>query len=243
MEANASIALEEGRSDVGGDQPVTPENILQVGFGFWGSKVLLSAVELGVFTALADEPLDAETLRERLDLAPRSARDFFDALVSLGILERQDGAYRNAPDTDRFLVRDRPSYIGGMLEMANERLYPYWADLTRGLRTGNPQNELKEGGENFFEVLYEKPDELRKFLRAMTGISMGASRAIAEAFPLRGSRNLRGYRHRGGGAPGSGGPRPRSHHRRRLRSSSRRAPLRALRGEARARRPATLPRR
>ena len=58
---------------------LTPDNIMQLGFGFWSSKTLLSAVELGVFSELAEKALDLETLRERLSLHPRSARDFFDA--------------------------------------------------------------------------------------------------------------------------------------------------------------------
>ena len=59
---------------------ITPDSILQLGMGFWGSKTLLSAVELGVFTELSAGPLDGETLARRLGLHPRSARDFFDAL-------------------------------------------------------------------------------------------------------------------------------------------------------------------
>ena len=115
---------------------VTPDNILQLGFAFWGSKTLLSAVELGVFSELATQPLTAEQLRERLQLHPRSARDFFDALVALGMLQRDDDLYRNTPETDHFLVRGKLSYIGGMLEMSNERLYPFWGSLTEGLKTG-----------------------------------------------------------------------------------------------------------
>lgn len=167
------------------ERPPSPDAILQVGTGFWASKTLLSAVELGVFTELAPEPLDAEALRGRLGLHPRSARDFFDALVALGFLEREGGRYRNAPDTDHFLDRNKPSYLGGMLEMANQRLYPFWADLTRGLRTGKPQNEIRRGEDDFFEVLYSEPERLAGFLRAMTGLSMGAASAIAEAFPFR----------------------------------------------------------
>ena len=106
---------------------------MQLGTAFWGSKTLLSAVELGVFTQLADGPLDAETLRQRLGLHPRSAQDFFDALVALGVLERHDDRYANTPEADRFLDRRKPSYIGGMLEMANTRLYRYWGNLTEGL--------------------------------------------------------------------------------------------------------------
>ena len=82
---------------------VTPDAIMQLGFAFWGSKTLLSAVELGVFSELADAgPLDANALRDRLGVHPRSAADFFDALVALGMLEREDGRYANAAATDLF---------------------------------------------------------------------------------------------------------------------------------------------
>ena len=160
----------------------TPERILQLGLGFWGSKTLLSAVELGLFTELAKGRLDGETLRQRLNLHPRSARDFFDALVALGILEREGDVYRNTPETDLFLDRAKPSYVGGMLELANARLYPHWGSLTEGLHTGQPQNEVKTGG-NFFEMLYRDPQALGQFLRAMTGLSTGTALAIAQKFP------------------------------------------------------------
>src|SRR5213596_2832068 len=92
--------------------PITPERIFELGFAYWGSKTLLSAVELGLFTELARGPLDAEALRQRLGLHPRSARDFFDALVALGMLEREGDQYSNTPETDLFLDRAKPSYCG-----------------------------------------------------------------------------------------------------------------------------------
>lgn len=166
----------------GGDGP-TPEPILQLGMAFWGSKTLLSAVELGVFETLAhDGPLEVQALQQRLGLHPRSAADFLDALVALGMLEREDGRYRTTASTDLFLDPAKPTYVGGMLEMANERLYGFWGSLTDGLRTGRPQNEIKHGGD-FFGDLYRDPDRLRGFLRAMTGLSAGANTAIAEQFP------------------------------------------------------------
>lgn len=162
--------------------PVTPARILDLGHAYWGSKTLLSAVELGMFSELAKGPLDGETLRERLGLAPRSARDFFDALVALGMLQREGDRYSNTPETDLFLDHAKPSYIGGMLEMSNARLFGLWGSLTDSLRTGKPQNEAKTGGD-FFGALYQNPDRLRQFLHAMTGISMGSAQAIAHAFP------------------------------------------------------------
>ena len=162
---------------------VTPEAILQLGLGFWGSKTLLSAVELGLFSALADAPLGEEELADRLGLHPRSARDFLDALVALGMLDREDGRYANTAATDLFLDRAKPSYLGGLLEMANARLYPFWGRLTEALQTGEPQNEARTGGEPF-AALYSDPDRLRLFLHAMTSLSAGASAAIASRFPF-----------------------------------------------------------
>ena len=104
----------------------SPGRILQLGLGFWAAKTLLSAVELGVFTELGRGPLDGEALRARLQLHPRSAADFLDALVALGMLERQDGRYHNTPEGAAFLDRTQPGYIGGLLEMAGARLYPCW---------------------------------------------------------------------------------------------------------------------
>jgi hypothetical protein len=173
------------QSPPGGDHAAapTPDAIMQLGTAFWASKTLLSAVELGLFSELASTgPLDGEALRERLDLHPRSARDFFDALVALGVLEREDGLYRNTAETDLFLDRAKPSYVGGLLEMLNARLFGFWNSLTEGLRTGEPQNEAKTGG-NMFEAIYSSPDLLRGFARAMTASSAGAAQAIASAFP------------------------------------------------------------
>ena len=132
-----------------GEHP-TPEKIMQIGLGFWASKTLLSAVEMGLFTELARGPEGLEAVQGRLGLHPRAGRDFLDALVALGFLERRDGQYGNTPETDLFLDKKKPSYIGGILEMANQRLYGHWAHLTEGLRTGLPQNEVRGGGAPLF---------------------------------------------------------------------------------------------
>src|SRR5271154_7136744 len=151
--------------------------------GFWASKTVLSAVELGLFTELAKHPETLPELTTRLRLHPRSAHDFLDALVALNFLERRDGTYYNTPSTDLFLDKRKPSYIGGILEMANHRLYPFWGKLTTALRTGQPQNEAIHGGPDVFTRLYADPERLKGFLRAMTGVSRGANLAIASRFP------------------------------------------------------------
>jgi hypothetical protein len=162
---------------------MTPDKILQTGLAFWPSKTLLSAVELGLFTELASGPQELEAIQSRLQLHPRAARDFLDTLVALGFLSRSGDRYANTPETEFFLDRRKPSYVGGILEMANHRLYPFWGHLTDALRTGQPQNEVKAGDPALFETLYADPARLKEFLKAMTGISHGANMTIARAFP------------------------------------------------------------
>ncbi len=170
------------KSETKMNQP-QPDHILQVGLGFWASKVLLSAVEMELFTELAKHAEDLETLQRRLGLHPRGAADFLDSLVALKFIDRRDGKYYNTPATDLFLDKRKQSYMGGMLEMANHRLYPFWGRLTTALRTGLPQSEDKRDGRNFFETLYSNPARLKEFLAAMTGISRGSNMTIARQFP------------------------------------------------------------
>lgn len=172
------MSSHSGRNDL------TPEPLISLGLGFWGPKTLLSAVELGVFTLLAQHaPLELEALRERLGLHPRGARDFLDVLVALGLLDRDARGYRNTPLSDMYLDQNKPTYIGGLFEMAEARLYPFWSKLTDGLRSGEPQNEVRHGGD-FFGILYSDPRRLKLFLQAMTGVSFASARAIAEKFPF-----------------------------------------------------------
>lgn len=164
---------------------VSPDGIMQLGFAYWGSRTLLSAVELGLFTQLAGGPLTLGEVQARLGLHGRCVRDFLDALVALGMLRRDDyGRYGNTPETDLYLDRAKPTYMGGMLEMMSRRLYGFWDGLTEGLRTGAPQNEAKMGGD-IFDALYKDPAGLEGFLAAMTGLSAGIARAVAAKFPWR----------------------------------------------------------
>lgn len=160
----------------------SPEKLLALGLSFWNAKTLLSAVELGVFDALADGPADLATLMAKLGLHERSARDFFDALVAMNVLARDANGYANTPETELFLVRGRPSYVGGLLEMANARLYESWGHLSEALKTGRRQSENQDASD-LFAALYADPKRLRGFLAAMSGVSAGAAQAIAQKFP------------------------------------------------------------
>ncbi len=162
-------------------EPTSPDHIFDLGFAFWKSKALLSAVELGVFTALGDGSLDRETLIEQIGIHQRGGRDFLDALVALDLLDRDaTGRYANRPDCALYLDARKPTYIGGQLERLNGRLYESWGHLTDALRTGRGPTALANRG---YAALYADDAAFELFLRAMTGSSLMPARALAERFP------------------------------------------------------------
>lgn len=167
-------------------EQVTPGKIMKAGFGFMTSKILLSAIGMGLFTELSQNPMSAEEVCREFELDGRGLYDWLDALVALGFLEREglkeNAIYRNAPVANRFLDRNRKTYMGGMLEMANDRLYPFWDDLEEALKTGDPQNEIKHNDAGLFEELYKDEDKLRQMCRAMAGVQMGNFRAFVDKF-------------------------------------------------------------
>jgi phospholipid N-methyltransferase len=163
-----------------------PSSILQTAFSFWSSKVLLTAVELGLFTTLGSRRLTGAELAKELRLHPRANPDFFDALVAMKFLDREnDGPqarYFNTSEGALFLDAASPRYIGGILVMLNARLFKFWNDLPEALRTGRPQNEVKHGQKGMFEELYSDLPRLEQFMGAMTGLSRINFEAFAEKF-------------------------------------------------------------
>jgi hypothetical protein len=172
----------------------TPARIMEVGFGFWGSKVLLTAVDLGLFTVLSGRSMTADELGTALGLHPRGRYDFLDCLLSMGFLRREGegptARYGNTAETARFLDRSQPGYVGGMLEMLNARLFGYWNDLGSALKTGQPQNEVKHSEAPLFNTLYADPARLEQFMSAMRGISAANFAALADTFDFSRFRTL-----------------------------------------------------
>jgi hypothetical protein len=159
---------------------------MQTATGFWASKTLLTAVELDLFTTLGDGAMTASQLGDSLGLHPRGTYDFFDALVALNFLIRDgdgpEGKYRNTPETAAFLNKQSPTYIGGLPDMLNSRLYGFWNDLGTALKTGKPQSEVKHRGKPIFEELYSDGARLGEFLDAMTGFQAANFQQLAEKF-------------------------------------------------------------
>lgn len=163
-----------------------PSHIMQTATAFWASKVLLTAVELDLFTTLGDGTMTAPQLGKALGLHPRGTYDFFDALVALKFLDRDgdgpEGKYKSTPQTAAFLNKKSATYIGGLPEMLNSRLFGFWNNLGTALKTGKPQNEVKHGGKSIFEELYSNQAALGEFLDAMTGFQAANFAQLAEKF-------------------------------------------------------------
>ncbi|MDQ6758034.1 MAG: acetylserotonin O-methyltransferase, partial [Bacteroidota bacterium] len=170
---------------------VNPSKIMQIGMGFWASKVLLTAVKFELFTLLATGVSKGKDIKGKLGLrcTDRHVFDWLDTMVSLGFLERkgllEESLYSNAEDVNFFLDKAKPSYMGGILEMANNRLYKHWNNLEDGLMTGKQQNETKDsshGNMDFFTELYKDPAKLQEFMNAMSGIQTGNFITLANKF-------------------------------------------------------------
>jgi hypothetical protein len=163
-----------------------PSHIMQTATAFWGSKVLLTAVELDLFSTLGEASMTASELGKTLRLHRRGTYDFFDALVALKFLDREgdgaEGKYRNTPETAAFLDKSRPTYIGGFPEMLNSRIFGSWGRLGAALKTGQAQNETKNNGEAWFEELYADSAKLGEFLEAMSGLQAANFAQLAEKF-------------------------------------------------------------
>jgi len=163
-----------------------PGAILETAFAFWSSKVLLTAVQFGLFTKLGDRQMTGSELGAQLGLHSRGISDFFDALVAMQFLNREgDGPsakYFNTPATALYLDQTSPRYVGGWLVMLNDRLFKFWHDLPEALRTGRPQNEIKHGQKGMFEELYSEFPKLEQFMGAMTGLSRINFEAFATKF-------------------------------------------------------------
>ena len=165
---------------------IDPGHIMQTATGFWASKVLLTAVELDLFSVLDESSMTAVQLGDALGLHPRGTYDFFDALVALKFLDRDgdgpDGKYHNTEETAAFLNKNSAMYIGGLAEMLNSRLFGFWNDLGTALKTGQPQSEIKHHGKPMFEELYADEARLGGFLDAMTGFQAANFQQLSDKF-------------------------------------------------------------
>ena len=161
--------------------------LLDLGSAFSASRVLLTAIELDLFTVLSRGPLTASEIATALKLHQRAVPDFPDALLSLNMLTREgdgpEARYSNGPLPAYYLVKGTPTYKGGFFEMCATRLYHYWGHFTEALQTGRCQNEShprNADAKDVWSSIYETDEKLEGFMQAMGALNNDAQRELAK---------------------------------------------------------------
>jgi len=163
--------------------------LMALATGFWASKTLAAAHELDLFTRLAGgASITVAGLKEALGLHPRPAEMLLTGCAALGLLEKTDSGYRNSPLSEAYLVRGKPYYFGGFVQMADKRLYAGWSRLTEALRTNRPTTWDPAVQSSMFDG--EDPLVLALFWEAMHSLSTMTARKLGEAVDLRPFRRL-----------------------------------------------------
>jgi hypothetical protein len=168
-----------------------PALLMQLALAHRSSAVLFAAVNLDVFSTLADGPLTAAAVAERAGAAPEPTRLLLEACAAEGLLTRDKGAFTNTPLVDAFLVRGRPAFSASGFKYA-EDLYPAWGRLTDLVRSGRPPMPPET-------ILGDDPDKTRHFVYAMHERARGIGSVLGHLVDLSGRRCLLDV----GGGPGT----------------------------------------
>lgn len=161
----------------------SPVPLMQISTGFWASKTLATAHELGLFDHLDEMGgVTPAELAEAYAIDLRPADMLLTGCAALGLLEKRGERYLNAPLADRYLVRGRPYYFGGWIEMLDRRLYPGWGKLTEAVRTNRPTTWDPDRQRSLFEG--EDPELLEVFWEAMHSLSSMTARTFGETVDL-----------------------------------------------------------
>jgi predicted O-methyltransferase YrrM len=171
------------------DKPVSVLPLMQLTSGFWAFKTLAAAHELDLFGQLTgSRGTTPRELAASLGIADRPAEMLLTACTALGLLRKKGGRYTNSPLAEEYLVRGKPYYFGGLVEMLDKRLYPGWARLADALRTNRPTTWDPDRQASLFDGA--DPVMLSHFWEAMHSISSSTARLLAQAVDLRRFKRL-----------------------------------------------------
>ncbi|MBM3945983.1 MAG: methyltransferase domain-containing protein [SAR202 cluster bacterium] len=165
--------------------PPSPDRIRQMMSGFWVSRTLFSGVELGLFNELARGRASAEVLAYRLKLNPRALERLMNALVSLGLMQKQGNRFANTPESQAYLVEGSPEFVGAQVEHLANLHWRLWQHLSDAVRENSPRVKQVFGpGFDIFQAMYADPQRLRAFVQGMHTLTMPAAEELVEAVDL-----------------------------------------------------------
>jgi 2-polyprenyl-3-methyl-5-hydroxy-6-metoxy-1,4-benzoquinol methylase len=173
---------------------LSPDNIREIAYAFQRSRVLLTAYELGLFTALGDASKSSAEVAKILGTGPRATDRLMNALCAVGLLEKKGGEFSNTPASVRFLVQGKPEYMAGLMHTVH--LWDTWSTLTPAVRQGTSVGRppVNERGEKwltaFITAMHDRAKKQAPAVAALldlSGVSSvldvgGGSGAFAMAF-------------------------------------------------------------
>lgn len=161
--------------------------VIQMGSAYTRAKLVQSAVEIGLFGLLAKAPATTPEICAELDIHPRIAPDFLDALAAIGLLRHEGDRYVNSTGAQRFLVPGEPDYVGGFLELATV-LYDAWSGLTATLRRGGPPPEYRP--EDLYGDEPKNPEFFAKYVEGMDSANKNVAPELARRIDWSGVRTF-----------------------------------------------------
>lgn len=168
-----------------------PQPVLDLIEAFRRSKVLFTAVSMGVFEHLAAGPEEAYSLSLRMEAGEDAAARLLDGCVALGLLEKRGALYANTELAALYLLRGSPQTLAGYILYSDRVLYPMWSRLDDAVREGTHRWKQTFGFEGgLFSHFFKTEDDKRTFLLGMHGLGQLSSPAVAAAFDLSAFRRM-----------------------------------------------------
>lgn len=149
-----------------------PETINNLRFAVDAGLAMLAGMQLDLFTPLKDGPMTAEDLSAAIGVGPARLRLLLYVLVAAGLLTEQNGCFSNTDETNKYLVKGEPSYMGNKHGTISTR----WRDnfkTAESIRRGAPQAKL--------DFSNAPPEELEKFLRNINANTVSSARGLVQS--------------------------------------------------------------
>lgn len=168
-------------------QPITDvREIARIAYGFKASKALFVALELDLFSQLCGSPRRLPDLARVTNVAENRLESLLTALAGLGLIVHHDGAYANAPATETYLVKGKPTYFGAYFELqTNEFIFPAFNELGPLIRGEGSSDKWHD-----YETLMRDPETAERFSRGQHAGSLGPAIMLAKQVDLSGRSAL-----------------------------------------------------
>lgn len=158
---------------------IDPGPIMDIIMGFAASQTLFTATQLDLFTRLSDNPATIEEIAARLSAPYRSVEMLVVGCAALGLLVKRGDRYSTTLLSETYLVRDKPTYMGGFLYFSERRMYPGFAKLRAAIETNKPQT-YDPDREDRMTIALKNPKAARTGTLGMHGLTIAAGYALAE---------------------------------------------------------------